>query len=260
MRLALGLGLAALLALAPAASAQGPALAPGEVLLELSSFGRARTAPDRLEVEGSLYASGDTAEAARRDIDALIRRLRGQLRALGLSDADISIGDPVQNPEYQSADGYNTMGMLESNSFDVIEQGSGSRYSYTASLTVRTRNVALAPRIEQVLSGASVLLVDGARYTLSDPVAARRAARADAIARARAQADDYAAGLNMRVARLVRISERSGPSFMEMMMGGISGGDAGMAALQREMVENPDSAEGVNTIAFLGVDFALAPR
>jgi uncharacterized protein len=105
-----------------------------------------------------------------------------------------------------------------------------------------------------------VLLVDGARYTLSDPVAARRAARADAIARARAQADDYAAGLNMRVARLVRISERSGPSFMEMMMGGISGGDAGMAALQREMVENPDSAEGVNTIAFLGVDFALAPR
>jgi uncharacterized protein len=255
------LGLAALLALAPAASAQGPSLAPGEVLLELSAVGRNRTVPDQLEMEASLYVNGDDAVAARRDIDALIRRVRAALGGIGLSDAEIIIADPVAGPDYQSADGYN-MSMAETNAvaFDVVEEPSAPRYSFTAPLRVRTRNVALAPRIEQVLSEASVLLVDGARYSLSDPVAAHRAARANAIARARVQAEDYAAGLNMRVVRLVRISERSGPSFMEMMMGGLSGGESGIVALQREMMENPDSAEGVNTIAFLGVDFALAPR
>ena len=84
---------------------------------------------------------------------------------------------------------------------------------------------------------------------LNDDDTARRAARADALAKARAEAEAFAQNQNMRVVRLVRFSEStdSPAAAFQMMMDQFAGGNSG-------------AASEVETIVAAEVAFALAPQ
>ena len=90
-------------------------------------------------------------------------------------------------------------------------------------------------------------------YALSDAGPARREARARALATLRADAEAYATAVNMRVVRIVRITERTG---MDLM--GLALGDSDL--MRRAVGGRITSDPNVETLVILGADFALAPR
>lgn len=89
-----------------------------------------------------------------------------------------------------------------------------------------------------------------------DVGAATRTATARALAAARADAEVYADALNLRVVRMIRVTERIGPDFLGMMLG------ARTAQVMGELERWVEGAgqDGVPVPVFVGVDFILAPR
>ena len=81
---------------------------------------------------------------------------------------------------------------------------------------MRVPDVARLGPIRRALGAVENASVYQPAYALTDPGPARRAARAEALARMRAEAEAYAAALNMRVLRIVRITERAGADLFSM--------------------------------------------
>lgn len=109
--------------------------------------------------------------------------------------------------------------------------------------------------MQAAITAAGGTITGRPQYSVANDAAARRVARAEAIAKTRADADAYAAALNMRVLRIARITERAGFDFMSMMLGTMMG--AGPNNMQ-ERFEPSDGRVPVPVI--VGVDFVLGPR
>jgi uncharacterized protein len=238
-----------------AATAQAPVstqpLAAGEVLLEVNALGLVTTRADRASLSFSITGSGETETAARADVTRNIAEIRALVRAQGVTDADIVI---------QPVSAYSDASLLGSNAttYDVSENGAEAVPHATASAQaeITVRNVERATAIQTALTDRGIYVGTGSiTYALNDDSAPRRAARAQAIQKARADAETYATSLNMRVARVVRVTERLGLDLL------------GLAASESQMVGQIFSTAAlrasqgqVPTIVVVGVDFALAPR
>jgi uncharacterized protein YggE len=101
--------------------------------------------------------------------------------------------------------------------------------------------------------------VESPTYSLSDDRPARRAARAEALEQANADAEAYAAGLGLRVARVVRVTERIGLESLSLL----SDASERVRLAMRSPVA-AGASEGrepeIRTSVVVGVDFALAPQ
>jgi len=246
---ALGLALA-LAAIPAAAPAQAP-LAPGEVLLELGAIGTATVPADLATLNVTFGGTGETEAAARADFDARYERIAAAARRAGVPAAAISRRDAVPLQIAMSA-------------IDVPEESPPPgrpaprprpHYTY-GSVNVRIADMARVDAIRAALVAlAETEPGNGApTYSLTDSRAARQAARAQALAAIRADAEAYAASLGMRVARIVRVTERTGVGLLPQLA-------LGEAATMRQFFgpgqgRDPD----ITVFAVVGVDFALAPR
>ena len=251
MRLPVGMGVAFLLAAATAASAQDPVatvpLAVGEVLLEINANGSAVTRADAADISVHIPAEGADEAAMRRDYQRRSARISAAARPVG---AEIEVEEMAYYAMTVDADMNAAVDTMDMNHVDGLEQPEAA-----GSAVIRLRNIA---RVDQLLrsieeAGGSVT---NTAYRTSDDGPARRQARANAIAAARADADAYAASLNMRVARMVRVTERTEVDFWSLMSGG---GEAMATAMAAQMSGAADGRE-VPTFIRLGVDFILVPR
>lgn len=255
------------------ATAQAPVtvqpLAPGEVLLEVNALGFVATRADRATLNFTITGSGETEAAARTAVEQSIGEIRTMLRGQGVTDADIRI-QPITTYETSMMstdmsmpmDANTTMtdmnvAMEADNATDamavnMVEAVPGA--SANAQTEVVIRNVDRVTAIQSALMERGIFAT-GITYALNDESGPRRQARTQAMQKARADAETYAASLNMRVARVVRVTERLGLDLL------------GMAANESQMVTQIFSpatmranASQVPTIVVVGVDFALAPR
>jgi hypothetical protein len=256
----LGLTLA-LAASAPlAATAQAPVttqpLAPGEVLLEVNALGLVTTRADRATMSFTITGSGENAAAARTAVQQNIAEIRAMLRGQGVADADIRV-QPITTYDIQTANTVDMNATMDLNAMDTAESvaaaAAGSSANAPTELVVR--NVERVPAIQSALTDRGIYASAGAVYALDDDSVPRRQARQQAIQKARADAETYAAALNMRVARVVRVTERLGLDLI------------GMAASESQMVAQIFSPQAmraatgqVQTVVVVGVDYALAPR
>lgn len=253
MRLvALGLALA-LVAVPAAAQAQAP-LAPGEVLLELGSIGTATVPADLATLTAHVGGRGDTEAAARAEVDARYRRVIAAARQAGVPAAAITEG-----PRSQIAD---------VRTFDAMEMPPPSggaaappppppppSHFASRSAVVRVTDLARVDAIGAALAAAAETEPGNAMpvYSLTDSRAARQAARTQALAAVRADAEAYAASLGMRVARIVRVSERTGVGLLPHLLGD--------PTLPRRLFGPGENRNpNVTVVVVVGVDFALAPR
>jgi uncharacterized protein YggE len=254
------LGLSSIVAAVPAASQVSlPPLAAGEVLLEVSAVGTVRSPATSASIGLAVSAEGASEAEARRNFDATLARVNAAARAAGVAAADIHAAQPTFG-----SDPYGMVG----NSFDFrdfnvadAEAAANStvaeaeRFYGHAQVAIRLRNPAAAPALHRRLAEIGNVTVEPTDYALDDDSEARRQARADAIRRARADAEAYAASMNMRVARILRVTERSGTDFMSMLLGTET-------ELMRRMEGRlrPGEEGRIETVAMIGVDFALVPR
>ena len=268
-------GLAALPAVAGVPMPQGAAASPvttqplaaNEVLVELSATGEAVSRADLPTLTYSFMSRGATEADARRAHDERVARLREAGRAAG---AEIEVADPVAlgpTPDYAMT--MDTLEMAVDAAADAVEAGAGAAEAAAieapeeppipeavqGTVTFRVRDIARVDALNQALTadGADEGLAPEIAYSVNDDSGARRQARADAIAKARADAEAYAAAMDMRVARIVRVSERSGMDLMSMMFSNPAW------AQQIEQMGQPQGPD-ISVRVVVGVDFALAPR
>jgi hypothetical protein len=249
---------AALAAFPLAASASGadapatvPPLAPGEVLLEVNGLGVVRTPATLAIVTGTVTASGPTLAEARRRLQSEVDRFTGAARAAGVSPADIRV-----IPGASSATSLRVFDVEAPPPPGESAVPSPPEYHVESLVVVRLRNLERASDLQDLLTpeGESMLRSTGSlRYELIDDSAARRAARTQAIANARASAEDYAAAVGMRIGRMIRVTERAGLDFAAMMVTEI---EAAQQLGERSAAQEAQ----VETRAIVGVDFALVPR
>lgn len=263
MRL-VGLGLALALAAVPAALQAQTPLAPGEVLLELGSIGTASVPADLATIRLAINGSGDTEAAARADLETRYRRIATVARQAGVPAAAISRVEPSQSedlrildvpeaPPPPSEDGPVGAIVTPPPPLTPLRPRASSHY-LSSIVTVRVTDVARVSAIRSALDAAAETQFNGMpAFSLTDSRAARQAARAQALAAVRADAEAYATSLGMRVARIVRVSERTGVGMLPYLLGD--------PTIPRRLFGPAENLNpNVTVLVVVGVDFALAPR
>ena len=201
MRLA---GLAAALALAAlpgAAAAQDVpiVLAPGEVLLNVRAEGKHLARPDMMSITAGVVTTGRTAKEALAANNAQADRLLEAVRRNGIEARDIQTSELSVSPQF-------ARDVAGADEEDSVRRIIG--YMARNRLHLQLRDLRAATDIVSALFEAGANEVSGPYFGFSDETDVRRAARQAAVAEARAEADTYAAALGMRVARVLRVSER----------------------------------------------------
>lgn len=188
----------AVLALLPAlipgvTAAQAVAEPPSaETLLTVSAQGRVSRVPDVATIRAGVTTQGTTAAAALADDAARMNRVLAALRAAGIAPNDLTTAAVSLQPRYRYVDG---------------QPPAVVGYEASDTVSVRFRDVARAGRVLDALVAQGANQIDGPTLSLEHPDAALDEARADAVKRARARAELYAAAAGLRVERIVSISE-----------------------------------------------------
>ena len=231
-------------------------LAANEVLLELSANGTVTTRADLVTVQVQVNAGGATEEEARRDAEAQIARITRAARGAGVPAADIQAGEITAMPAMDMmATEMNAMNyIVDEGGNEIMAMEAPGQPSATASamVEIRLRDVSRLEALSRALDTAGIVALPMPVYSLSDPAAPRRAARAQALAAARADAEAYAAALGLRVVRVARVSERVGTDFFSMMMN--------ESMMRRSMNGGAQNEPDIQTMMIVGVDYVLAPR
>jgi uncharacterized protein YggE len=240
-------GLAAALALAclpagVAAQAVPVALNPGEVLLAVEADGEHRSRPDVMTITAGVVTTASSAREALAANSALAARLINVVRSKGIGPRDAKTSELSVDPQ------------LEELSESEENRGRTPRilgYVATNKLELRLRDLTRAADIIDALFAAGANSVQGPKFSLADPVPAQRLARHAAVATAREEADTYAEALNMRVSRVLRVSERGG---FEM-----EGGEYIVVTgsrIRRTPIEPGELATRITVM----IDYAMVPR
>ncbi|MFL6857166.1 MAG: SIMPL domain-containing protein [Allosphingosinicella sp.] len=183
----------------PGTPLASPSLMPGEVLLQVEATGETKSRPDVMAIRAGTVTSGRTANEALKANSALSSRLIDAIFALGLEARDVKTSELSVDPV-----------MDESAAERQNREPRITGYVAKNRLDITLRDLGRASDVMDALFQAGANSVTGPNFSLSDKKPAMRLARAAAVAEARLQADTYADALGMRIARVIRVSERSG--------------------------------------------------
>jgi uncharacterized protein YggE len=237
------------------ASADGPVslppLAPGETLLEVNAVGIVSSPATSASIVVTLRGEGVSEAEARDTLAAQLARATAAARAAGATAADIRV-TPGESGSVPVMD----MDMNATMDTEMNMAGiSTESYFAESRVEIRLSDATRAQGLQRNLESIGAATVAAPVYDLENDSAARRAARAAAIANARADAESYALALNMRIGRILRVTERTGLDFMGMAL---SESNTAMRTIRR--MEGAGRSAQVDTYVVVGVDFAMAPR
>jgi len=196
------------LAAAQVAPTLEPLVPAAGTILDVSAEGRTTRVPDVATIRAGVVTQSVGAGAALADNAARMTRVVAALKRAGIAPRDIETAQVSLSPQYRYAD----------NQPPVI-----TGYQASNSVAVRFRAIARAGAILDALVAEGANQIDGPQLSIDKPDAALDEARADAVKRARARAEIYAAAAGMKVARLISIGEGgqnagdNGPRPMVMM-------------------------------------------
>jgi uncharacterized protein len=243
VRLVVGFCLAVL---ATAAAAQNAPLVlqPGETLLEVEAEGTHRARPDVMTMTAGVVTTGNTASAALGENSRVANRLIETVRARGIEARDVRTTrlrvQPVfERPRPGQAD-------------EVEEERRIVGYLATNNVELRLRDLTRASELLDAFLQAGANNVEGPRFSLSEERPAILAAQREAVRLAREEAENYAAALGMRIARVLRVSDRGRQSNDSEQYVLVTG--------SRITAGPPVEPGELETRVRVWVDFALAPQ
>lgn len=189
----------AVLASAGSAGAQqvGVALNPGETLLEVQAEGQSRVRPDAAFISAGVVSTGTTAKEATDANAVAMTQVIGAIRKAGVDERYVRTQQITVEPRFARADPNDWQG-----------QAQITGYVARNSVSVTVVKLANAPAVIAAAFAAGANSVNGPNLGNEVEDVGLADARSDALANARAEADAYAAGLNMKVSRVLRVSER----------------------------------------------------
>lgn len=256
--LALSLVLAGALPAATAAAQSSPVtthpLAAGEVLLELNATGSVTTRADVARMTVMVNTSGATEAQARAAAEALVRRVTAAARSHGstageIESRPITVSTMTVDTTMEPAPAAPVDGAAVPEAVEPSPAPTSTAYT---SIQITARGDRAAALFGELGAIENVSVAQPV-YSLASNQVARRAARERALATARADAEAYAASLNLRVGRVVRITERIGLDLIGVVFND-------MALVTRAFGSVMNQQAEIETIVIVGVDFALVPR
>jgi len=165
--------------------------------LDISATGTVTRVPDLAIISAGVVTRSPTATEAISENAARMERVRAALKRAGIADRDIQTSSINLNPDYR----------YENNRPPVL-----TGYQATNNVSVKFRDIRNAGKILDALVAEGANQINGPSLTIDKPEAAYDEARIKAIAVGRARAELYARALNMRVVRLISLSESGGYS------------------------------------------------
>ena len=167
--------------------------------ITVQATGVADVVPDAVQVSLSVSVVAEANDVALSQVAATAEVVRSTLEQLGIDAADIATQSVSVNPEYSytEAEGQKIVGYRASQTFDVL---------------VRDASAAGAVVDSLVAAGGANLSINATYPVVNDSTAAAQAARDDAVAKARAKAEEYAELLDVDLGDLVFLTEISAPT------------------------------------------------
>lgn len=167
--------------------------------ITVQATGVADVVPDAVQVSLSVSVVAEANDVALSQVVATAEVVRTTLEQLGIDAADIATQSVSVNPEYSytEAEGQKIVGYRASQSFDVL---------------VRDASAAGAVVDALVAAGGANLSINATYPVVNDSSAAAQSARNDAVAKARAKAEEYAELLDVELGDLVFLTEVSAPT------------------------------------------------
>jgi uncharacterized protein YggE len=212
-------GMAQALPAAPSASVE-PLVPARGTILDVSAEGRTTRVPDLATIRAGVVSQAPTAAAALADNAQRMARVVAALKRAGIADRDLATANVGLSPQYRYTEG---------------QSPAITGYQATNTISIRFRDVAKAGGVLDTLVAQGANQIDGPNLSIDKPEAALDEARTDAVKRARARADLYAAAAGMKVARVISIAE--------------AGQDAGSPGLQPVFMARAMKAEAASDIA-----------
>ena len=219
------------------ASAQTAAtVASDGTLLSVSVQAEAKRVPDIATLSAGVVTQAADANAALRANAEEMTKVVAAIKAAGIAERDIQTSGVNLNPQYRYA----------GNQPPAI---TGDQASNNVNLTVR--NIGKLGKILDALVATGANQVSGPSFDVDDKESAYDEARRSAIDKAQKRAEMYAKTLDMRVRRIVSISEGGGygpPRPMPMMA---------MARMEKAQADTPISPGESSLSVNLDVVFEL---
>jgi uncharacterized protein YggE len=164
-------------------------------LLTVASSGEVRRAPDIATVSAGVVTQAADANAALRENAEQMTRVVAALRAAGIAERDVQTAGVSLNPQYR-----------------YVENQPPAITGYQAMNTVNAtvRDIGRLGRILDALAATGANQINGPSFDVDRKDEALDEARRNALKKARARADMYAASLGLQVRRIVSIDETGG--------------------------------------------------
>lgn len=266
-RLALTAPLTALV-MVPATAEAAKAPPPAEVILHIDA--NAAVPPDQAKVTIALAGKGATEAEAKADLAAKQKALGEGLGQMGIGGAAVEHGAATRDPSTLDPIAVEAAYAAEDAAYAAADaagpavrapkrkgaaQEAARPIFVTAPTTITLNDLTKLDALRALgeLNGTRAYQFQrGVRFTTSNPQAARKAAREQALAKARREADEYAASLGHKVVRIARVSNSSPP----INMGDIYG----LFGMFDTMPERfMPSYYGATTNVSVAIDFVIAP-
>ena len=202
---ALCLGTLVMTASAQTAAPGGYAIPADGTLLSVSADAEAHRVPDVATISAGVVTQDVDANAAMRANAEQMDKVMEAIRAAGIAERDIQTSGISVSPQYRYAE-------------NQPPQITGYQASNTVSLKVR--DIAKLGKVLDSLVASGANQVNGPSFEIDQPDEAYDEARRAALEKAQARAEMYAKTLDLRVRRIVSISEGGGfrpPVPMPMM-------------------------------------------
>jgi uncharacterized protein YggE len=166
-------------------------------IVQIEADGVATFKPDTMWVSASVVTTGRTAAQALDRNNLQAQRLIDAVKTSGIPLGELQTSELTVTAQFAEAD------RDQDDSVPVI-----TGYVARNTLEVELTDVATAGQLISSMFEAGANGIRGPSFGLRDPVPAQREAERRAIAAARAEAENYAAALGMRVVRVLRVSDR----------------------------------------------------
>lgn len=201
--LALSLALGATTMTAHAQNPAGYAVPTDGTLLSVSAQAEARRVPDVATISAGVVTQAVDGNTAMRQNAEQMAKVMEAIKAAGVAEKDTQTSGISLNPQYR-----------------YVENEAPKITGYQASNTVnlKVRDIAKLGKVLDALAASGSNQINGPSFEIDQPEPVYDEARLAALKNARARAETYARSLDLRVRRIVSISEGGGGGFRPMPM------------------------------------------
>lgn len=179
-------------AAAQTATTVEPLIPAQGTILDVSAEGHTTRVPDLANVRAGVVSQATSAAAALADNAARMARVLAAVKRAGVAARDVATASVQLSPQFRYTDG---------------QPPAITGYQTTNTVSIRFRDVANAGPVLDALVAEGANQIEGPSLSIDKPDAALDEARTDAVKRARARADLYAAAAGLRVVRVISIAE-----------------------------------------------------